>query len=72
MHTLYCTDCLDVLPTMQEASVDVIITSPSRNLGIDYSSYGDCKSEIVTVLLRISIKKAGTYSAFGLCSLVKL
>jgi len=44
-HTLHCADCLDVLPTIPEASVDVIVTSPPYNLGIGYSSYGDRKTE---------------------------
>jgi len=44
-HTLYCADCLDVLPAMDEASVDVIVTSPPYNLGIGYSNYDDRKTE---------------------------
>ncbi len=44
-HALHCADCLDLLPTLPEASVDVIVTSPPYNLGIGYSSYDDRKSE---------------------------
>lgn len=44
-HTLHCADCLDLLPTLPEASVDVIVTSPPYNLGIGYSLYGDRRTE---------------------------
>ncbi len=44
-HALHCADCLDLLPTLPEASVDVIVTSPPYNLGIGYSSYDDRKTE---------------------------
>lgn len=36
-------DCLDVLPTMENESVDLVITSPPYNLGKDYDSYEDDK-----------------------------
>ena len=41
----FCGDCLDVLATLPEASVDVIVTSPPYNLGIAYSLYGDSREE---------------------------
>lgn len=34
-------DCLKVLPTLPEASVDLVVTSPPYNLGIAYRSYQD-------------------------------
>lgn len=34
-------DCLDVLPTLAEASVDLVVTSPPYNLGIAYKSFQD-------------------------------
>ncbi len=37
-------DCLEVLPTLPEGSVDVVVTSPPYNLGIDYASYDDRQS----------------------------
>ena len=44
-HTLHCGDCLDVLSTLPEASVDVVVTSPPYNLGIAYSGYADRRDE---------------------------
>ena len=38
-------DCLDVLGTLADGSVDVIVTSPPYNLGIAYSVYGDRREE---------------------------
>src|SRR5688572_25396144 len=37
----YQDDCLVVLPSLQPASVDVVVTSPPYNLGIRYRSYKD-------------------------------
>lgn len=34
-----------MLPTLPEASVDVVVTSPPYNLGINYSGYADSRSE---------------------------
>jgi site-specific DNA-methyltransferase (adenine-specific) len=40
-HTLFRGDCEVVLATLDEASVDVIATSPPYNIGIRYSRYDD-------------------------------
>ena len=34
-------DCLDLLPTLDEGSFDVVVTSPPYNLGIGYASFKD-------------------------------
>jgi site-specific DNA-methyltransferase (adenine-specific) len=44
-HRILQGDCLDILADMPEASVDVVVTSPPYNLGVEYSVYGDRKSE---------------------------
>jgi site-specific DNA-methyltransferase (adenine-specific) len=36
-------DCLSYLKTMQENSIDLVVTSPPYNCGIDYDSYNDSK-----------------------------
>src|SRR5437763_5379413 len=40
----YLADCLDLLREMEPRSVDVIVTSPPYNLGIQYSRYQDTLS----------------------------
>lgn len=40
---LYHGDCLDVLPTIGRASVNLVVTSPPYNVGLDYASYEDDK-----------------------------
>jgi site-specific DNA-methyltransferase (adenine-specific) len=45
VHRLVCGDCLDVLPTIGERSVDVVITSPPYNLGLTYRGYDDRRTE---------------------------
>jgi site-specific DNA-methyltransferase (adenine-specific) len=40
-HRFYLADCLEVFQQLPPASVDVIVTSPPYNLGIEYSRYDD-------------------------------
>jgi site-specific DNA-methyltransferase (adenine-specific) len=44
-HRLIRGDCLDVLPTLPPASIDVIVTSPPYNLGVAYRRYQDTRAE---------------------------
>ncbi len=44
-HALHCGDCLTVLSTLDAASVDVVVTSPPYNLGLDYTAYDDRLTE---------------------------
>jgi site-specific DNA-methyltransferase (adenine-specific) len=44
-HRLICTDCLTALPALAAESVDVIVTSPPYNLGINYRHYKDRRAE---------------------------
>ena len=44
-HRLLTGDCLDILPTLEADSVDVVVTSPPYNLGLAYGAYDDRKSE---------------------------
>jgi site-specific DNA-methyltransferase (adenine-specific) len=34
-------DCMEVLPTLAKASIDLVVTSPPYNLGINYKSFKD-------------------------------
>lgn len=38
---LHLGDCLQILPTLDAESIDLVVTSPPYNLGIDYSSFKD-------------------------------
>ncbi len=44
-HLLYRGDCLRVLDTLGDASVDVVVTSPPYNLGLKYGCYHDRRDE---------------------------
>ena len=44
-HALHCGDCLTVLPALEAESVDVVVTSPPYNLGLEYAAYEDRLSE---------------------------
>lgn len=39
--TLYCADCMDVLPTLEAGSVDAVITDPPYGIGFKYNSHDD-------------------------------
>lgn len=40
-NKIYHMDCLDGLPKLQDASIDVIVTSPPYNIGKPYRTYND-------------------------------
>ncbi|GBQ84478.1 DNA methyltransferase [Gluconacetobacter johannae DSM 13595] len=44
-HLLVRGDCLRVLRRMEAASVDVVVTSPPYNIGLDYRTYSDRLAE---------------------------
>ncbi|MBV9734408.1 MAG: site-specific DNA-methyltransferase [Acidisphaera sp.] len=44
-HRLICGDCRDVLPGLDDGSVDVVVTSPPYNLDLAYRSYRDSRAE---------------------------
>lgn len=44
-HRLICGDCLEVMPTLRPGSVDVVVTSPPYNLGLNYQQYDDRRAE---------------------------
>ncbi len=39
--TLYCGDCLDILPTFADKSIDLILTDPPYGIGRKYDNYDD-------------------------------
>ena len=41
LPVLHHGDCLQVLPTLPDGSVDLVVTSPPYNLGINYRSFDD-------------------------------
>lgn len=43
IHEIICGDCIDVMRTFPENKIDLAITSPPYNIGIDYESYCDSR-----------------------------
>jgi len=41
INQIYCMDCLDVLAQIDDESIDLFVTSPPYNIGIDYGVYKD-------------------------------
>ena len=39
--TLYCGDCMEILPTLSPGSVDAVVTDPPYGIGFQYESYVD-------------------------------
>ena len=42
---LLCGDCLELLPTLDAGSIDVVVTSPPYNIGLGYGAYDDRRDE---------------------------
>jgi site-specific DNA-methyltransferase (adenine-specific) len=40
-HKIICGDCIEVLKNIEEESIDLIITSPPYNIGIEYDKWND-------------------------------
>jgi len=55
---LLCGDCLDILPTLDAASVDVAVTSPPYNIGLGYRSYDDRREETAYLDWMVSVATA--------------
>ena len=45
-YTLHCGDCLDILPTLPDGSVDVVVTDPPYGLLFPYHSYEDTRDNL--------------------------
>jgi site-specific DNA-methyltransferase (adenine-specific) len=43
INKIYCMDCLKGLPKLNDASIDVIVTSPPYNIGKPYRLYNDVR-----------------------------
>jgi len=50
---LFNDDCLKVLPTLENKSIDMIITSPPYNIGMNYNNYKDSRDDYVSWLSKI-------------------
>ena len=57
-QTLHCGDCLQVLAGLEEASVDVVVTSPPYNLDLRYASYQDRRGEDDYLCWMVSVAEA--------------
>ena len=42
--TLYCGDCLDVLPTLEFGSADAVVTDPPYGVGFNYATHDDSRN----------------------------
>jgi len=51
--TLYCGDCLDVLPTLAAGSVDAVVTDAPYANGTAYASYQDTPAELARLIAAI-------------------
>jgi site-specific DNA-methyltransferase (adenine-specific) len=41
MIDLRCGDCLEIMKTIPDKSIDLVVTSPPYNCGIKYDTYND-------------------------------
>ena len=50
---LFNDDCLKVLPTIPENSINLIITSPPYNIGMNYNKYNDKRNDYIEWLTSV-------------------
>ena len=41
LDRIYCMDCLEGMKQIENKSIDLVVTSPPYNIGIDYNGYND-------------------------------
>lgn len=51
--TLYCGDCLDILPQLEAGSVDAVVTDPPYGIGFNYESHDDSEEEWFILMDRV-------------------
>jgi len=69
LNKIYNMDCLDGIKNLKDESIDIVVTSPPYNLGINYSLYDDnkTKSEYMNWIMAIFkeihrvLKKDGSF-----------
>jgi site-specific DNA-methyltransferase (adenine-specific) len=59
-QAIYCADCRDILPLIPDKSIDLVLTDPPYNVGIDYGSgaKGDRRDDYIPWLNDIWIRAA--------------
>src|SRR5690242_19359010 len=57
-HQLICGDCLTAMPGLKASSVDVVVTSPPYNLGLNYRGYDARRNEAeyLDSLVRVAVE----------------
>jgi len=45
INDIHCGDCLDVISNFDDNSIDLVVTSPPYNVGVDYGKYNDSISQ---------------------------
>ena len=69
-HSIWTGDCLGILPSLKDASVDVVVTSPPYNLDLGYGTYDDTRTEadylawmvnVATALRRVMMPDASFF-----------
>jgi DNA modification methylase len=46
MNEIICADCLEVLKSMPDKSVDLVLTDPPYGIGVDYGAYEDSQDNL--------------------------
>jgi len=52
-YKLYHGDCMDILPTMADGSVDAVVTDPPYGVNFSYSEYDDTAENWEQLMLSV-------------------
>ena len=47
---LHCGDCLDILPTLADKSVDLVLTDPPYGVNLEYDNYQDTRENLIALI----------------------
>ena len=48
--TVYHGDCLDIMPQLDAASIDAVVTDPPYGINLDYDAYEDTEDKWTTLM----------------------
>lgn len=72
--TLYCGDCLDILPTFAPGSVDAVVTDPPYGIGFQYASHDDGRDAWFNLMARVvpEMRRIGRFVVMPCCGIDRI
>jgi len=74
LNTIICGDCLDVMKTFEDKSVDLVLTDPPYGINLEYLSYDDTQENWERLFLAFmpEFKRISKMAIFPVCRIDRL